>query len=129
MKHVYQGNGIDGIKYHWSQASVFTRQSKDKQLVLFIDCPKAVVDQIVRNCLSGSSRSVGLTEHVASSCRDPFIWHALLIGGLEAEYEKDYWRLRDIVRKWERVCNTSEILLFAFVEEHCGYFGIYEVCA
>lgn len=105
MKHVYQGNGIAGIKYHWSQVSVFTRQSKNKQFVLFVDCPKAVVDQIVRNCLSGPSRPVGLAGHVVSACRDPFIWHALLIGGLESEYESDYWRLRDIVRKWERVCN------------------------
>ncbi|KAE8554237.1 hypothetical protein EYB25_002775 [Talaromyces marneffei] len=102
MKHVYQGHGIKGIKYHWSQVSVFTRQSKDKQFVLFVDCPKAVVDQIVRTCLSGSSRSVGLAGHVTSACRDPFIWHALLIGGLETEYESDYWGLRDIVRKWER---------------------------
>lgn len=120
MKHVYQGNGIKGINYHWSQVSVFTRQSKDKQFVLFIDCPKAVVDQIVRDCLSGPSRSVGLAGHVISACRDPFIWHALLIGGLEAEYENDYWRLRDIVRNWEKVCSTFRIFLFAFGETHCS---------
>lgn len=120
MKHVYQGKGIKGIKYHWSQISVFTRQSKDKQFVLFIDCPKAVMDQIVRNGLSGSSRPVGLAGHVLSACRDPFIWHALLIGGLESEYESDYWRLRDIVRKWERVCKTSMTLLFPSAEEHHG---------
>jgi hypothetical protein len=114
MKHVYQGNGVKGIKYHWSQVSVFTRQSKDKQFVLFIDCPKAVVDQIVRDCLSGPFRSVGLAGHVISACRDPFIWHALLIGGLEAEYEDDYWRLRDIVRNWEKVYSTFRIFLFAF---------------
>ncbi|KAF3392226.1 hypothetical protein DPV78_010604 [Talaromyces pinophilus] len=102
MKHVYQGKGLPSIRYHWSQVSVFTRQSKDKQFVLFVDCPKAVVSQIVQNCLSESSRSVGLAAHVGSACRDPFIWHALLIGGLESEYESDYWRLRDIVRRWER---------------------------
>lgn len=117
MKHVYQGKGLPSIRYHWSQVSVFTRQSKDKQLVLFVDCPKAVMNQIVQNCLSGSSRRIGLAAHVGSACRDPFIWHALLIGGLESEYESDYWGLRDIVRKWERVCDTFKILLFPF---YCG---------
>lgn len=118
MKHVYQGKGLPSIRYHWSQVSVFTRQSKDKQFVLFVDCPKAVVSQIVQNCLSESSRSVGLAAHVGSACRDPFIWHALLIGGLESEYESDYWRLRDIVRRWERVCHTFKIHLFTF---YCGH--------
>lgn len=76
------------------------------------------MDQIVRDCLSGLSRPVGLAGHVVSACRDPFIWHALLIGGLETEYESDYWRLRDIVRKWERVRNVFRLLLLASVEEH-----------
>lgn len=109
MKHVYQGIGIDGIEYNWSQVSVFTRQSKTKQLVLFIDSPQAVVDHIVRNCLSDSSRFVGLAGQGVSACHDPFIWHALLIERLESEYDKDYWKLRDIVRNREKVRRTSEI--------------------
>ncbi|EED21393.1 conserved hypothetical protein [Talaromyces stipitatus ATCC 10500] len=102
MKHVYKEEDSGEIEYNWSQVSVLTRQSKTKQLVLFIDSPPAVVDQIVRDCLLNTSRSVGLASHVSSAFHDPFIWHALLIGALETEYEKDYWNLRNIVRGREK---------------------------
>lgn len=103
MKHVFQDSGRNTIEYNWSQVSVFTRQSANKQFVLFIDCPLAVNEWLVNTCFSGSSTPVGLASFVGAAIEDPFIWHALLIGGLEVEYEKDYWNLRDIVRSWEKV--------------------------
>jgi hypothetical protein len=103
IKHVSQEEKEENINYHWSQISVFIRQSKNKQFVLFIDCPPLVIDRIVRNILL---KTETFPRHFARPYRDPFIWHALLIEELRAIYEKAGWKLRDVVRTWEKVCTN-----------------------
>lgn len=98
MKYVNKGNKA-GIGYDWYQTSVFIRQTSTKQFVLFIDCPRLVVDQILKTHIFVATRTSRL---LTKSHHDPFIWHAILVEAMKLIYDGVVWSLRDFVRDWEK---------------------------
>jgi hypothetical protein len=95
VKHTYQRDNYLTIDYHWSQISVLVRQSKNRQFILFVDCPSSVTKNITENLSRGAK---GL-KHID----DPFIWHTTLVEELRDVYDNAVWEMRHVIRNREKV--------------------------
>lgn len=82
-------------EYKWFEMSVFTRWTQpDNCQVLCIDTPEDLPEKM-RRALEKRSSSLDL--------RDPFAMHADLINQIIVYYDISIWRVRDPIRRLEKV--------------------------
>ncbi|KAJ5864861.1 uncharacterized protein N7529_006777, partial [Penicillium soppii] len=94
LKRIWKNPNSFKVYDEWLQLSIFVRQDwiTSKQLVLFLDCPRYLIDQLHI-----------LLPKIHKS--DPYAWHALFVSEMRKIYDQAIWDLRGVVWEVEAVCD------------------------